>query len=1024
MKMQPIPFGKYLLLDRVNVGGMAEVFKAKAFGVEGFERLVAVKRILPSIAEDEDFVTMFVDEAKIAVQLTHANIAQIFDLGKADDSYYIALEYVHGKDLRTIFERARRQSQPIPMMMACHIMSEVCEGLDYAHNKRGSAGEPLNLVHRDVSPQNILISYDGEVKLIDFGIAKAAGKAGVTQAGMLKGKFGYMSPEQVNGVPLDRRSDIFTAGIVLWELLAGERLFVAETDFATLDKVRTADIMSPSTYNEDVPEELDRIVLKALSKEMDGRYQTAMALHDDLMGFLYGQEQRFSRNDLSSYMRDVFSAELAKELRADEALRQFAGSTIVDPKTPASFSFPEGLEGRTLEDRAIAVGVERPPTGPKTLGDPAAQEAVRASRVPATPHLGGVTPPTPPPRTAPFVRPATGEGIAVSWDEEDVSTEIFDKPGEMKKIPSVVPPPSSPSVGNAHSSAPRYNTAPPPSSTPPPLPSSSVPPPLSGSNVDTENYRTDISASSSVRPPRTTPMRSAPPPSRSSRSSEPSIAGHAGAVAVASTKMAVPVGGNDENPETIITGGDSQAVSNLPTQIGDEASFPSAPSNLPTQIGDESSLPDSPALPLRHEPPVVSVSSPPPIAIPATESRAQDTADDGSKKKLLLIAAAALAAVLVLGVIGVLVFGGSSPAQLTITTEPAKVQLFVDGKPISGESPFVVSELDPGAHSVEIRANGFEQYNDSAELSEGEQRPLNVVLEPIVRLGGFTFNTSPPGAKVYLDDDLIGTTPVSKDNLEPGVYVLRAEHDGNFLPFERTVPIREGQQRPLPTVNLQPDKVVVTFTSDPEGADVTLIQGDVRKSLGSTPARAEIRMSAGDWSVEIKKRGYELWTQPLSSIGGQEEFEVDAVLTREGSGGSSDSSRSRDREADRDSNRTASSSSSSRRTSGSSDRSGRDSNRNTSSSSSSLSSSRRTSSSSSSGSAAAGGEGVLAVNSIPWSQVYVDGRLIGNTPRPKVPLKTGHHTVTLVRTDLDIKKKLSITIKKGETTKKIVKLLE
>lgn len=993
MKMQPIPFGKYLLLDRINVGGMAEVFKAKAFGVEGFERLVAVKRILPSIAEDEDFVTMFVDEAKIAVQLTHANIAQIFDLGKADDSYYIALEYVHGKDLRTIFERARRQSAPIPLLMACHIMSEVCEGLDYAHNKRGPAGEPLNLVHRDVSPQNILISYDGEVKLIDFGIAKAAGKAGVTQAGMLKGKFGYMSPEQVNGVPLDRRSDIFTAGIVLWELLTGERLFVAETDFATLDKVRTADIMPPSTYNENIPTQLDDIVQRALAKEMDDRYQSAMSLHDDLMSFLYRQDERFSRNDLSAYMRSVFSAELSKELRTDEALKHFAGSTLVEKSAPSGFSLSEVTTDRTLEDRAIAVGVDRPASGPKTLGDHAAQAAVRASR--SSPQIGGVTPPTPPPRTAPFAQPMTGEGIAVNWDEEDVSTEIFDKPGEMKKIPSVVPPPSSspPSQSSSSRSA-STSTSLPATSTPPPLPRSSGPPPL----PNTDKYDTETSESPSARPPKTAPIRSEPPAWEEDGASVPSIAGEAGLVAAASTKMDVTATDEPASPETVITSGDDA---------------PQMPSSLVTQIGDDASVPDAPSI-RRSASPAVAISSPPALAVPATENRRNNEA--AKKKKLVLIAAAALGGVLIFGLVAMALFGGASPGQLTLKTEPAKVQVFVDGKPVPGQSPFVVAELEPGTHNFEIRANGFEQHVEATELAEGEAKEISVELKPIVRLGGFSFNTSPPGAQVYLDDEPIGKTPVTKEDLEPGVYVLRAEHEGNFVPFERTVPIREGQQRPLPTVTLQPDKVVVTFNSDPEGAAVTLIQGDVRKELGSTPARAEIRLSAGNWSVEMKKRGYDLWTQPLTSIGGQEEFEVNAIL---GDGASDRGAEERQRERDeRRASRREADAEPARASSNSEARRNRDS-----------SGPKRTGGgaekpSRASNAAATSGEGVLALNTIPWSQVYVDEKLIGNTPQPKIALKSGKHKVTLVRNDLDLKKTLTVTINNGETTKKIIKLLE
>ncbi len=240
---KPIPFGKYWLLERINVGGMAEVFMAKTFGVEGFERLVAVKRILPNIAEDTEFIQMFVDEAKIAVQLTHANIVQVFDLGKVADSYYIAMEFVHGRDLRALFDRCRHEGEPMSVAQACFIVMKVCEGLDYAHNKRDAQGTELHLVHRDVSPQNILVSYDGELKLVDFGIAKAAGKASKTQAGILKGKFGYMSPEQVRGLPIDRRSDIFSLGIILYELLTGERLFVGESDFSTLEKVRNVEIL-------------------------------------------------------------------------------------------------------------------------------------------------------------------------------------------------------------------------------------------------------------------------------------------------------------------------------------------------------------------------------------------------------------------------------------------------------------------------------------------------------------------------------------------------------------------------------------------------------------------------------------------------------------------------------------------------------------------------------------------------------------------------------------------------------------
>jgi hypothetical protein len=312
-KKQPIPFGRYLLLDRINIGGMAEVWRGKAFGAGGFERLVAIKRILPNIAEDDEFIGMFQDEAKISVQLTHANICQIYELNRIAQSLYIAMEYVPGKDLRSIFDRARKKGEPPPVPLVCYVIGKLCEGLDYAHRKKDSYGRDLNIVHRDVSPQNVLISFEGEVKVIDFGIAKAAGKVTKTQAGILKGKFGYMSPEQIRGLPLDRRSDVFALGVCLYELLTGERLFVGDSDFAVLEKVRKAEVLPPSTYNRRIPEALEKIVLRALAKDVNARYQYASELADDLQRFLITSDSIFSRKDLMQYMKSTFAEEVDRE---------------------------------------------------------------------------------------------------------------------------------------------------------------------------------------------------------------------------------------------------------------------------------------------------------------------------------------------------------------------------------------------------------------------------------------------------------------------------------------------------------------------------------------------------------------------------------------------------------------------------------------------------------------------------------------------------------------------------------------
>jgi hypothetical protein len=387
---KPIPFGKYYLLERINVGGMAEVFKAKTFGVEGFERLLAVKRILPNIAEDEEFIAMFIDEAKIAVQLQHANIAQIFDLGKVEDSYFIALEHVHGKDLRSIFDRLRGKGEVMPIQQACHVIMQVCEGLDYAHNKRDAQGRELHLVHRDISPQNVLIGYEGEVKLIDFGIAKAAGKASKTQAGILKGKFGYMSPEQVRGLPIDRRSDIFSMGIVMYELLTNERLFVGESDFSTLEKVRNVEIMPPSSYNKKIPAELERIVLKVLAKDPEDRYQNAIDLHDDLQAFLHKIGEFYSRKDLAAWMKKMFAVEIEEDSAKLEQYRLLTAPGDAAPPSPRR---------------------------------PAAASAAPPARSPA-PNV---------PRAA--AAAARGEP-KMEWDDEELDTQIFDKddPVDVKAV--------------------------------------------------------------------------------------------------------------------------------------------------------------------------------------------------------------------------------------------------------------------------------------------------------------------------------------------------------------------------------------------------------------------------------------------------------------------------------------------------------------------------------------------------------------------------------------------------------------
>lgn len=279
-------YGPYELLERVAVGGMAEVFRAKRSGVEGFEKIVAVKRILSHLSDNKEFVDMFIAEAKMVAGLTHPNIVQIFDLGRIEKTYYIAMEHIHGRDLRSILRRAKEKGLRLPLDLVVHIVSKVAWALEFAHRKKDDKGRPMMIVHRDVSPQNILISFDGEVKLTDFGIAKAATKASITDAGALRGKLLYMSPEQAWGRPLDRRSDLFSLGIVFYEMLTEQKPFLARSEMSILETVRDCQIQPPREVNPRVHERLEKIALQALTKDPDHRYQDAGELARELERFL------------------------------------------------------------------------------------------------------------------------------------------------------------------------------------------------------------------------------------------------------------------------------------------------------------------------------------------------------------------------------------------------------------------------------------------------------------------------------------------------------------------------------------------------------------------------------------------------------------------------------------------------------------------------------------------------------------------------------------------------------------------
>ena len=358
MAVQGEMFGRYMLLDRVAAGGMAEVWRAKISGSDDFQRIIAIKKILPHVAEDQDFISMFRDEAKITVQLQHSNIGQVMDFNKVGDVYYIAMEYIPGKDLKTIWNYQRKIAQtPLDIGLACYICQQMADGLDYAHRKVDHLGQELIIVHRDVSPQNVLVSWDGEVKVIDFGIAKAAGKSGRTQAGVLKGKFGYMAPEQIRGVPLDGRADVFALGVVLYEMLCGKRAFQAKSDFALLEKVRKVQIAPPRQVNPQIPQELEQIIMKALAKNRDERYRWASDLSQDLQRFLLMNGKPPSRYELAEFLKIIFPTEHQEERQRLEGYRSIKPPSMNEmaaAPAPASFNADSAMSRDGNESTVIA----------------------------------------------------------------------------------------------------------------------------------------------------------------------------------------------------------------------------------------------------------------------------------------------------------------------------------------------------------------------------------------------------------------------------------------------------------------------------------------------------------------------------------------------------------------------------------------------------------------------------------------------------------------------------------------------
>jgi serine/threonine protein kinase len=425
-------FGPYRLVRQIAVGGMAEIHLAKTRGIAGFEKYVALKMIHPNFAQDEQFIEMLIDEAKIAVQLQHVNIAQTFDLGRVGETYYITMEFVDGADLYKILRRGSEQDLDIPLDICAFVAKEMATGLDYAHRKRGVGGEPLGIVHRDVSPQNVLVSHAGEVKLVDFGIAKATMKVRQTAVGVIKGKYYYMSPEQAWGDRLDHRSDIFSTGIVLYEMLTGQMLYLEEDLHKLLEMVRRAAIEPPSRLRKGIPPQLERIVMHALAKKPEDRYQSSGDLAADLERFLHGYSPVFTAGKLAAHLRRVLGDPMApapapavtpaprdprvstQPLEQNELLRE---RSEIQDENSVIFRIND-LKPRT--DSGVAPLPAEPPAAGDAGDDPPTRSTRPVMAAPAAPRDAEEG--TRPLRAPDLARQSRRSGLPAAWSGDDDET--------------------------------------------------------------------------------------------------------------------------------------------------------------------------------------------------------------------------------------------------------------------------------------------------------------------------------------------------------------------------------------------------------------------------------------------------------------------------------------------------------------------------------------------------------------------------------------------------------------------------
>jgi serine/threonine protein kinase len=758
--------GRYQVLNKLAQGGMAEIFLAKALGVMGFERLVAIKLIHSQLTRDGEFVKMFIDEARIAMHLSHRNIVQVFDLDKAGDTYFIAMEYVHGVNLYDVYERIASKGRWLDLPLALYIVAEVCKGLHFAHTRLGPDGRPLSIVHRDISPQNVLLSFEGEVKITDFGIAKAAERLHQTTPGIVKGKYAYMAPEILKERPVDGRADVFAAGVLLYELLVGENPYAGATPVATIENVLNKKVPPPSARGAMVSRELDDIAMQALSKDPDTRYRTAAELAEALTE--HGLNLTTARRDIASGDSTVATllAELFPEKLKRNTTAQPGGLKLpmVVPE-PSRDTFPEVPAS--------------PATSDYQTTDPNQSESLDSTlmNLGPAPAIGGgsrreLYSADDEPSTALDLDPSSlyandrTEGMqAVTAKPKQPKVDV--EAATAKALPALVDDDTRPPVvvddGLDRTMAHGANRAP---ARPAPSPSMLGPQP----RIQHGPLVVPVHVPLTVEPPASRSEQLVVPVASKSQLGQPAFS-------------PAPSGHGQASPAPQPNYGGPSAFGAPPHGFGGPGPGPAYPHGPP-----------GPAL----GPGILAPA--PPSPMPFAPSKAAE-APKTSRTWLFAGLALALAALGVVAALAVSQSSGGGVVAVPIITRPSGAEVSIDGVKQASTTP-IEAKLPIGrSHRIELRLRNHKVYTQDLQPLEGLTPSIDVALQPVQ--GTIRFVVQPPDARVVVNGAPRGTVAQPVTGLEPGQdLVVRIEADG-YKPHQAVVSLSEAAPEATITHNLE-----------------------------------------------------------------------------------------------------------------------------------------------------------------------------------------------------------------------------